>query len=194
MPDADNFFNRILKDYAAQRASTAAPAPRHKVSIFGFRGKRECRGQSDLDGRLGFGHYGIRFGGYREIYGFNPAKPDGMSDADFHRALRANTSFPGLVTPDLGVFIQARDVFGIEIFHFTSESDEADFERAREAVLADVEESRRAPLASKRYMFPRPGSGFDAGCYNCATYFESIGVASPCPGGQLSKYLPPPTP
>ena len=189
MPDVNEAAYNLSATSGNQ--SIAGPSPQtRKIMIYGFRGEGKYRGRPNIDGRLGYGHFGIKFEGDPEIYGFNPFQPGSMDVLRFIAELKNHTPFPGEVKIDTAVFKQAK-ALQIPVHEFPFEYDARKFRSAHDTARDEEWQSRHAPLNSKRYAFPRyVPQFFDPGCYNCATYCESLHLTSPCPCGQLSRCLP----
>lgn len=184
MPDVNQVTYNLSASSGNQSSAGSSPQKR-KVMIYGFRGEGKYRHQPAIDGRLGFGHFGIKFDGDPEIYGFNPSQPAWLSVDDFITKLKNNTAFPGEVKIDTAVFRQA-EALQIPVREFTYYYDEPTFRSAHDTARDEESQSRHAPLNSKSYAFPREHlPRFDPDCYNCATYFVSLQLATPCPCGLL---------
>jgi hypothetical protein len=156
-----------------------------EIIVYAFRGERTDY-FFGIDPRLRFGHVGLSFDGGKTILGFNPHKPAGVSMETFVQRLRAGAAFPGAVQDDTRVFILARK-HGLQIETVKYQMSGRDYRQVKNLIESDISNS---PLQDKFYSFPRMGvGGFNAGCYNCATYPLSLGMETPYPSGKLGDYI-----
>jgi hypothetical protein len=156
-----------------------------EVIVYAFRGERRDY-FFGIDPRLRFGHAGLSFDGGRTIFGFNPHKPAGVSMEAFIRRLRAGQSFPGVVLDDTRIFILAQE-HGLRVVTITYSMNRRDYKLVKKLLESDANNS---PMRYKLYSFPKMDiGGFDANCFNCATYPLSLGMQTPYPSGKLADYI-----
>jgi hypothetical protein len=135
-----------------------------------------------------YGHVGISFDEGNKIYGFNPdvSEISHLSPNDIHKALKSRQKFPGEVTDDTKeIFGKARDL-GLDVERNSYEIGVSRYWKGR---LKTKFDSVFSPLQNKKYMFPPKQGDFPPGCYNCATYPQSVGLPTPSRSGKLSEDL-----
>jgi hypothetical protein len=152
---------------------------------------------------LKYGHIGLSLDGGKTIWGFTPAQPPDMVDAEFLAALGKNRDFPGLVRDDKQIFVLAdnyakNERWNTKVYVATQLVDAAKKKEIETKIAPMSANDGRGEGAGhgKSYQFPNrtadtQGSHFKSeDTANCATFPALVGVPVPEPSGVLQNYMP----
>lgn len=174
-------------------AASVEGAEQPTITLYGFRGAGSTRDLLAADAPHPYvvtGHVGYSFDGGRQIFGFGPKVPEGMSAYDAAQSLRDGASYPGIITDDTAVFRSVaenpavgRDGLSQVVVEQKIPVSSADFDAikaAHDAIGVD------SPMDNAFYGFP----GKNASTYNCATFPRKLGIPTPEASGNMRLYFP----
>jgi RHS repeat-associated protein len=168
-----------------------------EVQLFAFRGTgfRSVQYSSE-NGLIRAGHVGISFDGGKTIYGFHPSEYSLSQFASEDAALsylKNGGSLPGQVYNDTALFLRAEQLANggarTTVYQLTIPAATTELNSIRTSVLSQV---ANPSTTTSLYSFPAIENGIPympAGCNNCATWPQTLGIPIPNLSGQIKDYI-----
>lgn len=168
-----------------------------EIQLFGFRGTGFSAPEySGENGLIKAGHVGISFDGGKTIYGFHPSE---YSLSQFESAdaalnyLKNGGTLPGQIYNDTPLFVRAAQLADggsrTAVYQLTVQVSASEFNSIRASVS---NQAANPALTTSSYSFPQIENGvpyMPAGCNNCATWPQTLGIPIPNLSGQLRDYI-----
>lgn len=179
------------------------PDIRYAAQFVAFHGDQLNYNISNTVGQRWAGHLGIRHAqNPNDIFGFNPASPSTLTRAHRTDLLLNGTAYHGKVTKDNILFNEAlQSPHGFSVVFYDVPLDQCTTADCGYNTLQN--DVHASPLSSKLYAYPPSAprayrnlnysacdDSWGEGCFNCATYTNSLGIASVEDSGLFKTYIP----